>query len=429
MFKGTGAMNRKGQSLMIVLGILVIFMIFIPSMVYMVRHEALWTVQQKKTTAAFHAAEAGIDRGAWKLRETSGTWAHVLGGGSIEYYTGETVYTLYSETDTAKVIGQYKVLITTAPMLGEVLIRSVGRDVTSSEVRCIEATYARQTIDASINCDGGVSWKPHLTVHWAPLVSYTSVDLGGSSDYFPRKYSTGAITPRCSTINDPHSDGKEFWAFQDLGEPPEVDLEFYKKLARNSQIPLSTGGGTIFQGNGGTTLAIASPTGSGYFIGTQNGGKIRLDGSYTLTSSTSVIYVENGKMDFWKTSFLDLRAVIAEGDIDYNARNTVYVASVPATAATEYIKQKEVTPSYTFPGENSATYAVDHCGMHGFLYCGGTLSNSGGNDAKLVGAVKVINNITMNNFFVYYDQAVASSIKLSNAAIRQTSWREIRANW
>ena len=43
--------KSSGQTLIVVLGILVIFMIFIPALVDLVRQEALWTVKQKKSTS------------------------------------------------------------------------------------------------------------------------------------------------------------------------------------------------------------------------------------------------------------------------------------------------------------------------------------------------------------------------------------------
>jgi hypothetical protein len=420
-------MKKNGQALIGVLLALVIFMIFIPALVFMVRHEAQWTVMEKKTTSAFHAAESGIDRGMWKLRENSSNWANILGGGTITGYTGTTTYNLYADSDTTRVVGQYKVTIIAGSNTGEILIRSIGRDVSNAEVRGIEAIVSRTTVNSSVSCDGGVTWKPHLTVHWAPVTSYSSIDLTGGGDYFPRKYSTGAINPRDTNINPPNSDGKEYWAFQDLGDPPQIDLASYKALAQKSQIPLSSGGGEIRQATG-NNLAISSPTGSGYFRSADNGSKIRLFGSYSFTNSTSAIYVEGG-IDFSNSSFLNLNAAIAEGSIDFNANNTVYVASVPASAYLEYVKKKEVTPSYTYPGEGNITYSISNCGMHGFMYSGGTLSGSGGNDAALVGAVKVIGGITMNNFIIYYDAGVAGGVKISNATIRQTSWKEIRATW
>jgi Tfp pilus assembly protein PilX len=99
--------NRKGQTLIVVLGILVIFMIFIPAIVYMTRQEALWTVKQKRTTAAFHAAEAGIDRAMWKLRENSTNWESVMAGGHFYGYMGLTPYDVYAGTDNTKLISQY----------------------------------------------------------------------------------------------------------------------------------------------------------------------------------------------------------------------------------------------------------------------------------------------------------------------------------
>ncbi|MHB9155152.1 MAG: hypothetical protein ACYC5N_05585 [Endomicrobiales bacterium] len=417
-------MKNKGQTLIVILGILVIFMIFIPLLVSMVQHEAKWTVKQKKATAAFHAAEAGVGRALWKIKENTSNWATVTDGGSLAGYAGTTVYDLYAGSNTSKLSGQYKVSITNTANPGEVLIRSTGRDPGNSEVRGIEVVLAKNSINASMDVNSGISWKPNLVVHWGPVVTYTSIDQA-PSQWYPRKFSKGQIAGRDTDPTSTNSDGKEYWAFEDLTTPPQVDIAYYKDLAKKSLVPATVGGTKKIKKATGSSAAVADPPGSGYFT-SDNGSKIRFDG-YDFRSSTSVIYCETG-LDFDNSTFLDVQAAIAETDVDFNADNTVYVASVPVNASVEYVKQKEENPGYTYPGEGSATYSVPGCGMHGFLYCGGVLNNAGGG-ASMTGVIKVIGNVSVNTMTVYYDASVASSVRLTDSSFRQLSWREIKAAW
>ena len=419
-------MNSRGQALIVVLGILVIFMITIPTIIYMVEHESKWTVKQKKTTSAFQAAETGIDRATWRLNENSTNWTSVINGGTIPGYTGTEVYDIYSGSDTTRLTGIYRVLITTGTIPGDVLIRSIGKDPDTEEDRTIELILTKNNIHASLDVNSGLTWKPNLTVHWGPVVSYTAIDMPPAR-YYPRKYSQGPIAGIDTDASAPNSDGKEYWAFEPMGTPPQVDLAYYKALAKSSIIPSSSGGGTIRKATG-NSAAVATPAGSGYFRSADNGSKIRFFGSYNFQNSTSVIYVEGAGMDMANNSFLDVQAALAEGSVDCNAGSTVYVATVPVQAALEYLKHKEMNPGYTFPGEGSTTYSIPSCGMHGFLYCGGDLNNAGGG-STLCGVAKVIGNITMNTFTVYYDQNIAGNIRLTDSKVRKKSWREVNATW
>jgi Tfp pilus assembly protein PilX len=417
-------MNNRGQTLIIVLGIVVVFLISIPVLVFMVGQESRWTVKAKKTTTAFHAAEAGIDRGMWKLKETTANWQTIMDGDPISGYSGTTVYNVAAGSGTSQVVAEYKVNIFQGPNPGEITVRSIGRDASTSEVRGVEVVLTKNAIDSSLSVSGGLTWKPNLEVHWGPVVTFTSID-SSPSQYYPRKFSKGKIEGRDTNPTQLNSDGKEYWAFQNLGTEPQVKLADYRTLAKASVVPNTYGSGKILKKTG-SAACVADPPGSGYFPIANSGGKIRLK-DYVLSATTCVIYSEGG-IDMDNGSFVDVRAIIAEGDFDFNAKSAVYVANVPATAAKEYVKQKEVSAGYMFPGEGSATYNVAGCGMHGFLYCGGNLTNAGGGSI-IVGVAKVIGDVTMNTCTIYYDDTVAENIILSDSAVRQVSWKEFKASW
>ncbi|MBN1621001.1 MAG: hypothetical protein JW871_00230 [Endomicrobiales bacterium] len=422
-------MNNKGQVILVVMGILVVFLIMIPVLVNLVINESRWSTKQKLSTIAFHAAEAGIDRGRWKLNEHASNWNTIIAGGSIAGYTGTTVYDFAS--NNGEVIGQYKVTITTGTSAGQVLVRSVGHDRNNNEVRAIEVVFAAQSSSNEyvLSVDGTIDWKPNLEIHWGPVVTFDSI-TSAPNDYYPRKYSAGAITGRDTDPTPLNSDEKEYWAFEELGTAPQINLTQYKSEAESSVVPVSIGGNNKIRKATGSQSAVAVPSGSGYFPASSNNGGIRFSNAYSFSNSSAVIYTD-GTIRFDQDTFLDVKAVIAESDVVFKARSTSYNATMPDDVALEYVKKKEITPGYTYPGESTfPNHTISNCGMHGFLYCGGDLSTAGGNSI-LSGSIKIIGNVEFNTFTIYYDKNVAVSIETSGGTStpQQVSWQEVSAAW
>ncbi len=273
-------MNRKkikGQALTGVFIIIVAAILLIPIIVYSLIQEGKWSIKERRTTAAYQAAETGVDRALWKLNSTPSGWGAVASGGTISGYTGATVYNIYASSNSTAVIAQYKVNITTTATPGQILIISKGRDISTNELRVLQVSYiSSSTISSGISASGGgFSWWSNTTVHWGPVYSYTSMDAT-NAQWFPRKFSAGPIIGRDTDPTPPNTDGIEYWAFQNIS-PPVVNLSYYQNLAQNSVIPASSGGGTI--------TGTASPPGSGYFPNS-----LVIGGNYTFSSSTSVIY-------------------------------------------------------------------------------------------------------------------------------------------
>ena len=120
--------------------------------------------------------------------------------------------------------------------------------------------------------------------------------------------------------------------------------------------------------------------------------------------------------------------MVSEGNMDFKAGGTSITVDVPSDAALEYVKKKELDPTYTFPGEGSATYTVTDAGFHGFMYCGGNMTNSAA-QGTIVGAIKVVGGVTVNTLTVFYDKDVAKDIKISDNRLTQSSWKEINDTW
>ncbi|MFA5858539.1 MAG: hypothetical protein WC955_05690 [Elusimicrobiota bacterium] len=419
--------NQSGQAaILVVVAVLLVFMIMIPMLVSLVQNEARWTVKQKKTTTAFHLAEAGVDRGVWKLRESDFTWEQILEGTKIEGYRGLTSES-YTETVNGASVGEYVIDISSTALPNEVQITAKGQDKDQREVRTIVAVYSRNAVNASLDIDGTIDYKPNLTVHWGPVVTYSSIEMAPST-YYPRKISKGRIVGRDVDTSPPNTDGLEYWAYEDLGNPPQVDLDYYRMLAMNSRM-------TAPRKGSGTGSAVAYPAGSGYFRAADNPNGIEFraasgSGNYEYESSTSVIYIEgNASLPSGKC-WLDVDALVVTQDCDFNADFKTYIATIPVGAQNEYLHpsaQSMWTSEFAAAGEGGQ-YSISNCGMRGFLYVGRNFSNAGAN-AKIVGVIKVLGAVTINTMTVYYDAGVSSEVRLTSTPMRLRSWSEIQSSW
>jgi len=407
--------KEKGQTLLVVLGIIIILLIFIPALVYYVQQEAKWTIKGKRTTTAFHLAEAGIERGYWKLTESDSYWDIITKDEQqIDGYKGDS-NSIYSDLAG----GKYKINIFKSGV-EKVTIRSQGQDDSTQEVRTIEAVYSRKAIDSAIDAESTVEYKPGLKVHWGPVKTYTSIEQA-PQQYYPRKFSKGRIVGRDIDPTSPNSDEIEYWAFDDeLGQPAEINLAYYIAKATSSSVPPP-------RKATGVQAANASPSGSGYFTESV---KFRQPGAgggaYTFTSSTSVIFV-NGNADMEVNTWLDVEALIVTGNVDFNARSSSYAATIPENASEEYQHPEALATWATFPG-NGQPYAVTNCGMHGFLYVGGDLKDAAGG-GKIVGVIRVKGELQSNTFTIYFDQNSAERIETQRSSIERDSWREVYLSW
>ncbi|MFA5858540.1 MAG: hypothetical protein WC955_05695 [Elusimicrobiota bacterium] len=419
--------DESGQVILLVIVIMMVFILGMELLVNLVSQETKTSVKTKRTTTAFHLAEAGLDRGVWKMQESSSVWDDIVTGTKIEGYRGYTSES-YKEYDSAgKLMGEYAIDIASTSQSNVVRVFSKAKDASSYEVRAIEAYYRKQVIVGPIDVDSTIEYKPNLTVHWGPVVTYGSIEMSPTK-YYPRKISKGRIVGRDVDQSSPNTDDLEYWAYEDLGNPPRVDLAYYKTLAIASQVlPMRKGSGS--------GAATAFPSGSGYFRAADNpnGYEFRAptgSGNYTFENSTSVIYVEgNASLPSGKC-WLDVAALIVTGDCDFNADFQTYGATIPVGAQNEYLHpsaQGFWTTNFAPIGEGGI-YSISSCGMHGFLYVGGKMSNAGAN-AIIVGAIKVIGQVTLNTMTVYYDSTVTSEIHLTSSNAQRISWNEVVTSW
>lgn len=190
--KISGAARRAGRGQMAIVMVLVsllFLLIMIPLIEIYVRNETRWSVAEKKKTTAFHIAEAGVDRGYWKLIEKTTNWDDILAGTPIALYDGTTTFTDIKG-------GKYKVWITSAAASNTVKILSVGMDDSDNEIRAVEAVYTKQGLESAIIAPG-ISGSGSFECHWGPMyATETTMDLDGSagSNPYPIKRSKLGIT-------------------------------------------------------------------------------------------------------------------------------------------------------------------------------------------------------------------------------------------
>jgi len=476
----------SGQVFAIVIMILMFFVIAIGMITFFLHQESKWTIKEKRSTTAFHLAEAGLDRGYWKLIEKTDNWDNILKGQTIPLYDGTTTF-----TDVPG--GEYKIYISSMQSEGDeelVRILSVGRDLSTNEVRAIEAIYKRiKGLDSAVTVGKGQEWKKGFWVHWAPVISYGNIDLKGDQDdvYWPKRLAKGMIDPWDTTpptnLYPPGSSEADEnycgWAFnEDLGNPPEIDLGYYREKAKQTVIPYPDdpdGIGTISSDKDPWKNAAGQYT--GYF---PDASEVIFKG-YNWQCSTGVIFIENatknvklekgskGKGKAEREPFLRLEALVsARGNMHLHSDGiTNYSVKVPKNAYKQYLAGKprnaatdtadHVHPDTSLPNEYPGDLGYHNSGdgsntitlpsifdtkkytkntitatgvaFHGFLYAGAEQEHCAGGKNIVVGCVYAKGGLDVDTIIIYYDAEVGESVKLTGNVIRRKSWKEVLLKW
>ena len=462
--------NEKGQAIVIVIVILIVFTILISLNTIFVINESNWTIKEKRSISAFNLAEAGVDRAYWKLTERSIYWENLKNGTPIPGYNFDTVYS--DIPSTVNPLGYYTICIASSPPStseGEdVKITCIAKDKGDKEIRAIEVIYTKtKGIQSATVVGGKQEWKEGFWVHWGPAVSYNIIDLQDDQDdiYWPRRFSVTSIKPWDENPAPPNeypftnpADQKCGYAYYELPTPPEIDFDYYKDKAKKSWVPMPEG-----------SAKNADPTGSGYF---PNAGEIKFQG-YDFRSSTSVIYIEQAKVmlndeedEENDNTFIRVEALLAiKGNMHIHSDGIDnYTVSVPTTAWKEYQagKPRNATtdsadhqnpdtiladeypgdggyrttkPSYTMPGMFDAkkytknTIKADGVAFHGFLYSGPEREHCSGGRNIIVGVVYARAGLDVDTVIIYYDSTVGENIKTSSGGLKRSSWREVLLTW
>jgi len=310
--------DTKGQTLLAALGIMLVLLLIVPAMVMMVVNEGRWTIKNKKSTTAYYLAEAGIDRGYWKVLENQDYWA-LLASDTIAGYDFDQAYSDVPSTGTAS-LGTYCIKLSSYSLFGtpvatnQRVITASGRDNAAKEIRTIELLLEKPPgVSGAIHAQK-IGFSGGGRVHWGPMISLQDITLSGAAVVrYPRKYAKlkiqpqppfdeNAAAPNYDTDSpNPHT---EFWSYNEppgVPNPPPVDLPYYKNLALYS------------------TAAVAAGYGGGqYYSNTGNFSNLK-------DTQTWVRYTEN---DFKFTGGTLVRGVVI-------AINTVEFSGGPANKGTD----------------------------------------------------------------------------------------------
>ncbi len=213
---------------------LVVLTLMIFGLVQWLQNDTKWAVKQQKSTSAVSLAEAGIDRGTWKLQSSTATWATAYAGTTIPGYNFDSTY-----TDVPG--GTYRIKFI-AGANNQLTIWAEGRDSLNREIRSIKEVVRNQTIYSAMMSGGNITWARGLGLYWGPIIAQGDITL--ADDFvgvlaFPRKYAKGTVVgspsyPRdVNGLTPPNTDNVEWWsAYTGVPNVPLLDFTALKSSAQ-----------------------------------------------------------------------------------------------------------------------------------------------------------------------------------------------------
>ena len=426
--------RRNGQmAITLVLSILLFLMLMFPVMNLFVQNEGKWSVKEKKSTTAFHLAEAGVDRARWKLLESDDMWV-ITGTGTIAGYNFDQVY-------SAEGGGTYAIRISSDPVDSEKrIVDAVGRDKTGSQLRKIRAIFVNDSnadfATRAANMVANTGGNDHI--EWGPVISGNSIDATART--FPRFYSAGHVTPQDGGSTAASTDNIYWWSYYAIPPFPSINFSAYRSSAVAS---------------GNAPNGCGKTTGAKYFmdaalLGAGNSAEFK----GCVDTSGKTYYVDSGIDTVFKSggsggNFIR-GTVIMQGNFSISGNggaSGAYAARLPPQAWKEYGNNWAHYLTFDSVGSGApATYAAAVAGnyvatnktypltnvlIHGFAYTGGNQGLVGGGNCNLNGVLLSNRDATMgtSTMAIYYDDNVADDIMIQGVNIRLSSWYEVKAEW
>lgn len=438
--------KNDGYTIVMVITIMVISLILIEAIVLWLQNESKWTVKYKRSTTAFHLAEAGIDRSVWKLKSSTGTWNQAAVGTVILGYD-------FDETYADIPGGEYRMQFSSGPGAREVTIVSEGRDPSTNEVRAIQVVYKNVTFQAGIISGGIITWSNHLEVHWGPVVAHGNIEIdsNASQEYSPRKFSKQVVF--CNNagnerdtngLDPPNTDNAEWWSDYPVPELPVLDFASLRASAQ------ATNTINVYQCDGGVGKGWDKCKGSG----THNDDF--QDSNGHADSKKNYVWYWDNNVEFTggaSTNGVGIYGtVIVRGHMRVGTNtgdNYSFVGDVPEDAWEEYAKITKTTGDTAAKNEypaddgyetNRATFDFGNetwkggpaqaswtdVGFRGFVYVGGNLDINGPCD--YYGAIWVVGDVSkspgVERGIVFFDENL-TDIPTLNVVLRRESWQEI----
>lgn len=444
--------SSSGQVIIIVLVVLVLISLFVPLLVKMSQQEAAWTVKERQSSLAFHLAEAGIDRGIWKLKESTATFTTAMAGTTITNYNFDKTFT---DIDG----GIYRIKFSSGTGTRQVIIYAEGKDTGKNEVRAIKCVVQNQTIPGAIISGGTIKWQNDFMVHWGPVMSQSNIEINATAakDYYPRKFSRQVVTGSASNPRDtngltpPNTDNVEWWSDYQVPELPVLNFpEMRDSASKNSTL-------NVYGCSKGTTKSAWTTykCNSNMPVPANHNMHLCNIDRHSLSKKGYTWYWD-GDVAFTGAAAADgcglVGNVIVRGNLYIDCGDNYYFTGpVPTEAWREYAKfdTKTVTQypgdaglqkcnaTFQFGNETwtgGVPYYNTDVGIKGFIYVGGDLILNGIMDVS--GAFWVKGNVTRlkgagtDPILVFFDDQLV--VPALNVVLVQKSWQETRpssATW
>jgi hypothetical protein len=417
--------RRSGQmAISMVISILLFLLLMFPVMDLFVQNEGKWSVKEKKSTTAFHLAEAGVDRARWKLLESDDMWI-MTGTGTIAGYNFDQVYTAESG-------GTYAVKISSHPTeYDKRVVESVGKDRTGAQLRRIKAILrndnAADFATRAANMVANTGGNDHI--EWGPVISGNSIDATGRT--FPRFYSAGHVTPQDGGSTSASTDNVYWWSYYEIPKFPKIKFSTYLSSAQAS--------GAAPNGCGNDNASKYYHVGNAEFKGCHD----ESWKTYYITGDAT--FKDGGGGNFIRGTMIILGNIIISGG---GGGDGAYQAKLPPEAWKEYGHNAATWAHYkVFDPGGPASYAAAEAGsgykatgvtygltnvlLHGFMYTGGSQGLQGGGNCNLNGVLLSNQDATMgtSSMRIYYNDGVAKDILIQGVNIKLDSWYEVKAEW
>ena len=218
--------NSSGQVLAGVVMVMMVLLIIVPAVVTWVQMESRASVKDQKSSLAFNLAEAAVDRGMWKLKSTTSTWANAQAGITLAGYNLDATY-----TDVPG--GSYRVTFSTAAN-GRVQVWGEGRDANRKETRSIQAVFANASLPGPVLAQGVMNYGGVFQTHWGPVMAQNNINITGTATQvlrrFPRKLSKQVVLGNATLQRDtngltaPNTDNQEWWSNYSVPKLPLLDF-------------------------------------------------------------------------------------------------------------------------------------------------------------------------------------------------------------